>query len=69
MTDRDETPRCPRCGGRDVRVSAIRGFIDSFMVAFGRSPFRCRACQCRFYRRTDEKPSDKPVGSGGSKAV
>jgi rubredoxin len=72
MTELDDTIRCPRCGGRDVRRSAFRGLLDSFMVALRRQPFRCRACQCRFYRsalpKTGEQPSDKPVGSGGSKA-
>jgi hypothetical protein len=43
------------------------------MVALRKHPFRCRACKCRFYRsgppRTGEHPADKPVGSGGSKAI
>jgi hypothetical protein len=43
------------------------------MMAMGRHPFRCRACKCRFYRsglpRTGEHPADKPVDTGGSKAV
>jgi hypothetical protein len=73
MTDLGDTFRCPRCGGADVRHSIPRGFRDSFMVAIGRHPFRCRACQCRFYRsplpKAAEQPSDKPVGTGGSKAL
>ena len=41
------------------------------MMTLGRSPFRCRACQYRFYKsallKVGEHASDKPVNSGGSK--
>jgi DNA-directed RNA polymerase subunit RPC12/RpoP len=72
ITDPEEKIRCPRCGGLDVRHSVPRGFKDSFMMTLGRSPFRCRACQYRFYKsallKVGEHASDKPVNSGGSKA-
>jgi hypothetical protein len=72
-TDIEDTIRCPRCGGRDIRHSLPRGWKDSLLLALRRHPFRCRACKCRFYRsglaRTGEHPSDKPVSPGGSKVV
>jgi hypothetical protein len=73
ITDREDTVRCPRCGGRDVRSSLRRGFLDSLMVALKRHPFRCRACKCRFYKSIPEKPeaypADNPVGRDDSKVV
>jgi hypothetical protein len=73
MTDLVDTYRCPRCGGVDVRHSLPRGIRDSFMVALGKYPFRCRACQCRFFRsplpKAGEPSSDKPVGTGGAKGL
>jgi DNA-directed RNA polymerase subunit RPC12/RpoP len=46
----DDTVRCPSCGGADIRHSLPRGLLDSFMMAFGKTPFRCRRCERRFYR-------------------
>jgi len=52
LANGSETPmRCPKCGGRDVRRSYSRHHIvDTFMLSFHRRPFRCRFCECRFYR-------------------
>ena len=44
--------RCPSCGGADIRHSLPRGLWDSFLMAFGKTPFRCRRCERRFYRHT-----------------
>ena len=44
--------RCPSCGGADIRHSLPNGILDSMMLAFGRSPFRCRRCERRFYQNT-----------------
>ena len=41
--------RCPGCGGLDVRHSLRRGALDSLMMVFHRTPFRCRRCDRRFY--------------------
>jgi hypothetical protein len=45
----DRVMRCPRCFGRDVRPSRNQGFLDSVMLKFRRTPFRCRGCHNRFY--------------------
>ena len=45
----DEKLRCPSCNGIDIRHSLQRGPLDALMTAFGRKPFRCRACERRFY--------------------
>ena len=45
----DEKIRCPNCGGPDTRHSKRRGILDTLMTTFGKSPFRCRACNRRFY--------------------
>ena len=45
----EHVTRCPKCFGRDVRPSRKGGLLDSIMSKLGRSPFRCRGCQSRFY--------------------
>ena len=47
----DNIPRCPNCGGKDIRPSFAEGMRDSIMLFFQMTPFRCRACEKRFYRR------------------
>ncbi len=49
MKEADNTLRCPRCGGRDVRRSQQRGTWDSLMQVLRRVPQRCRGCRHRFY--------------------
>ncbi len=45
-------PPCPNCNGRNVRASlATGGILDAMAGLFGYSPFRCRVCQHRFYKR------------------
>jgi hypothetical protein len=38
------------CGGHDVRPSARRGLMDNIRKIFSQAPYRCRACQHRYYR-------------------
>ena len=45
----EKVTRCPKCFGRDVRPSRIRGFVDGLMQKVHRVPYRCRGCQNRFY--------------------
>ena len=57
--------RCPSCGGADVRHSLQRGIVDSFMKAIGRTPYRCRRCERRFYRRVDATAREAETGPRG----
>ena len=43
--------RCPRCYGRDVVPSRLRGVLDAVMRWLGRVPRHCRFCEKRFYVR------------------
>lgn len=43
--------RCPGCGSADLRRSFTAGMRDAVMQAFSFVPWRCRACERRFYRR------------------
>lgn len=43
--------RCIRCGSRDVRPSWTVSLIDRIYMVFSCSPYRCRSCRARFYRR------------------
>jgi hypothetical protein len=51
-------PRCPGCWKRDVQRSRSRGLKDVVARAFSLVPFRCRACQRRFYSRTEATNTD-----------
>jgi hypothetical protein len=44
-------PPCPNCGGRNVRPSVAVRFEDKLRGMFHFWPYRCRACQNRFYSR------------------
>src|SRR5471032_2883476 len=52
----DSKLRCPSCGGSDVRRSQSRGVLDNIMKMVRKSPFRCRGCSRRFYRRDKPEP-------------
>jgi hypothetical protein len=43
--------QCPSCGRKDIRPSVVRGARDGFMRMCGFLPWRCRACERRFYRK------------------
>jgi hypothetical protein len=52
---RSAEPRCPNCHGHDIRPSFQRGFLDAVYSFFSCMPYRCRACEARFYRYPSPK--------------
>ena len=40
---------CPVCRSRDIRRSARRNLIERLWSMGGRYPYRCYACQTRFF--------------------
>ena len=44
-------PRCPNCGGQNVRPSLAIRLEDKLRGFFQYIPYRCRSCQHRFYKR------------------
>ena len=44
-------PPCPNCNGRNVRASMPVSVEDALRAWFRYTPYRCRACQHRFYKR------------------
>jgi transposase-like protein len=44
-------PACPNCGGRNVRQAHAIRLEDTIRAWFRYSPYRCRTCQNRFYKR------------------
>ena len=44
-------PKCPNCGGQNVRSSQAIRLEDKLRAVFHFTPFRCRTCQHRFYTR------------------
>jgi len=57
----ESKPRCPGCGGSDTRRSRPGGVLDSMMLTLGRSPYRCRCCERRFYiHDTPSAPAAEP---------
>jgi hypothetical protein len=42
-------PECWHCGGKQVRQSAKRQGVDGAVRLLLMAPYRCRACQRRFY--------------------
>ena len=49
---------CPRCGSPDRRHSNSVRFLDAFWRAFGYTPYRCRSCRTRYFRRVPQKEPD-----------
>lgn len=62
---RGAPPRCPSCGGADVRRSyPARG--DRVYVVFSCVPYRCRFCERRFYGvEQGSEPANDVVGREG----
>jgi len=58
-------PPCPNCNGRNVRASAPVRFEDAIRAWFRYTPYRCRTCQHRFYKRP--KPPARETGAGQAK--
>jgi hypothetical protein len=50
--------QCPKCGSLDIRRSNSQGVVAAVNLMFGRKPFRCRSCRCRFYRSGPSDPND-----------
>ena len=42
--------KCPKCGGKDIRLSGRRGVGDRIIACLGLALYRCRVCRNRFYR-------------------
>ncbi len=51
---------CPSCGKHDIRPSVVRGMLDAVMSVFSYAPYRCRACERRFYRHMREADQEEP---------
>jgi transposase-like protein len=49
---------CPKCGSPDKRHSNSERFFDAFWRALGYTPYRCRSCRARYFRREQEKKAD-----------
>jgi hypothetical protein len=45
-------PSCPNCGTSDIRMSFPDHLLDRVFGLFSCSPYRCRVCYYRFYKRT-----------------
>lgn len=39
---------CPKCGSKNIRLSALSTVADRLYRALFLTPFRCRACRKRF---------------------
>ncbi len=48
---RGEPRVCNSCGKSDIRPSWQAGVTDKLLIWCGHIPYRCRACNSRFYRR------------------
>ena len=46
-----------------------RGPIDAIMLLFGKTPFRCRACQHRFYSSENQAEEIEEDEEGGEQAT
>ena len=55
---RNAEARCPNCLMRDIRPSFQKGFQDTVFRLFSCMPYRCRACETRFYRYRDTGKAD-----------
>ena len=45
-----KTKFCANCGTTDVRPSWPAGLVDRLLAVLRHYPYRCRACQYRYYR-------------------
>ena len=57
---------CPRCMASDVRLSRPRGAWDLVMRVLRATPFRCRGCAKRFYKRLSPAQLHSQTRLGGS---
>ena len=56
----DRTEFCNRCGKTDVRPSWPAGILDPLLAVLHHYPYRCRACQYRYYRYRRKPPTVVP---------
>ncbi|HWB98695.1 MAG TPA: hypothetical protein VG672_18430 [Bryobacteraceae bacterium] len=47
---------CPNCGSSDVRISFIEGLLDRIFALASYSPYRCKICTYRYYRKSSGGP-------------
>jgi hypothetical protein len=55
--------RCPRCCRLDTIPMPAEHLVDHAISCIGFSPFKCRACRAKFYRRSStipERPNPTP---------
>ena len=50
------TEFCARCGKSDIRASWAAGIVDAVLAGFRHYPYRCRACNYRYYRFRSRRP-------------
>jgi hypothetical protein len=48
--------RCPRCCRLDTIPMPAEHLLDQVIRCIGLSPFKCRACRAKFYRRSSTVP-------------
>jgi hypothetical protein len=47
---------CARCGKSDIRASWAAGIVDAVLAGLHHYPYRCRACNYRYYRFRRGRP-------------
>ena len=52
-----KTESCPNCGKTDTRPSWPAGIVDTLLSGLHHYPYRCRACQYRYYRSRRTPPT------------
>ena len=52
-----KTESCANCGKADVRPSWPAGIIDRLLDSLHHYPYRCRACNYRYYRFRRKRPA------------
>jgi hypothetical protein len=58
-------PPCPVCNGRNVRPSLPVRFEDQVRAWFRYTPYRCRTCQNRFYKRPKAATAPTTTSTAG----
>lgn len=53
-------PRCPRCRRYDTIPMPPASLLDKLARQMHYTPFKCRACRAKFYRRSRQIPASPP---------
>ena len=53
---------CPKCGSSYIRRSHKRGLLEKILATTGVRPYRCDACDKRFFGRTKEHAEASAAG-------